>query len=91
MCIQEVQLSTQDRQFGKTSECAHKRSNSQRGIGNLAKLPNLHTRLMMMMMMMMEDEENDEEEDDDNDDKDEDDEDEDDDGGDGDCYDASNS
>ncbi|GFN97651.1 hypothetical protein PoB_002415700 [Plakobranchus ocellatus] len=44
MCTQEVKLSTQDRQFGKTSECAHKRSNSQHGIGNLARLLNVHTR-----------------------------------------------
>ncbi|GFN97672.1 hypothetical protein PoB_002417800 [Plakobranchus ocellatus] len=44
MCTQEVQLSTLDRKFGKTSECAHKRSNSQDGIGNLARLPNMHTK-----------------------------------------------
>ncbi|GFO02098.1 hypothetical protein PoB_002860300, partial [Plakobranchus ocellatus] len=43
MCTQDVQHSTQERQFGKTSECAHKRSNSQHGIGNLARLPNVHT------------------------------------------------
>ncbi|GFO19219.1 hypothetical protein PoB_004572400 [Plakobranchus ocellatus] len=29
MYTQEVQLSTRDRQFGKTSECAHKMSNSR--------------------------------------------------------------
>ncbi|GFO12781.1 hypothetical protein PoB_003928600 [Plakobranchus ocellatus] len=33
MCTQEVQLSTCYRQFGKTSECAHKRSKSQHEIG----------------------------------------------------------
>ncbi|GFN84269.1 hypothetical protein PoB_001077500 [Plakobranchus ocellatus] len=44
MCTQDVQLSTRGKQFGKTSECAHKRSNSQHGIGNLARLPNVHTR-----------------------------------------------
>ncbi|GFN97656.1 hypothetical protein PoB_002416200 [Plakobranchus ocellatus] len=44
MCTQEVQLSTRDRQFRKTSECAHKKSNSQHGIGNLARLPNVCTR-----------------------------------------------
>ncbi|GFN73617.1 hypothetical protein PoB_000012300 [Plakobranchus ocellatus] len=44
MCTQEVQLSTRDRQFGKTSECAHKRSNSRDGTGNLARNPNVHTR-----------------------------------------------
>ncbi|GFO19693.1 hypothetical protein PoB_004619800 [Plakobranchus ocellatus] len=43
MCIQEVQLSRRDNQFGKTSECAYKRSNSQHGIGRLARLPNVHT------------------------------------------------
>ncbi|GFN97646.1 hypothetical protein PoB_002415200 [Plakobranchus ocellatus] len=32
------------RQIGKTSEYKHKRSNSQHGIGELAKLPNVHTR-----------------------------------------------
>ncbi|GFN97662.1 hypothetical protein PoB_002416800 [Plakobranchus ocellatus] len=44
MCTQDVQLSIQERQFFKTSECAHKRSNSQHGIGNLGRLPNVHTR-----------------------------------------------
>ncbi|GFO19221.1 hypothetical protein PoB_004572600 [Plakobranchus ocellatus] len=44
MCTQEVQLSTRDRQFCKTSECAHKMSNSPHGKGNLAKLPTMHTR-----------------------------------------------
>ncbi|GFN97655.1 hypothetical protein PoB_002416100 [Plakobranchus ocellatus] len=44
ICTQEVQLSTWDRKFSKTSECAHKMSNSQHGIGNLARLPNMHTR-----------------------------------------------
>ncbi|GFO19210.1 hypothetical protein PoB_004571500 [Plakobranchus ocellatus] len=44
MCRQDVQLSTRDRQFGRTSECAHKRSNSQDGIGNWARHPNVHTR-----------------------------------------------
>ncbi|GFN84266.1 hypothetical protein PoB_001077200 [Plakobranchus ocellatus] len=44
MCIQEVQVSPRDRQFGKTSECAHKRSNSQHGIVESARLPNMHTR-----------------------------------------------
>ncbi|GFO12793.1 hypothetical protein PoB_003929800 [Plakobranchus ocellatus] len=44
MCTQEVQLSTRDKQFGKTSECAHKRSKSQHDIGNLARHPNVHTR-----------------------------------------------
>ncbi|GFO12782.1 hypothetical protein PoB_003928700 [Plakobranchus ocellatus] len=44
MCTQDVQLSTRDRQFGRTSECAQKRSNSQDGIGNLARHPNVHTR-----------------------------------------------
>ncbi|GFO19689.1 hypothetical protein PoB_004619400 [Plakobranchus ocellatus] len=33
MCTQDVQLSTRGKQFGKTSEYAHKRSNSQYGIG----------------------------------------------------------
>ncbi|GFN97640.1 hypothetical protein PoB_002414600 [Plakobranchus ocellatus] len=42
MCTQDVQLSTQDRQFGKTSECAHKRFNSKHGIGESARLPNVH-------------------------------------------------
>ncbi|GFN97642.1 hypothetical protein PoB_002414800 [Plakobranchus ocellatus] len=44
MCTQELQLSPRDRQYGKTSECEHKRSNSQHGIGESAKLPNVHTR-----------------------------------------------
>ncbi|GFO12790.1 hypothetical protein PoB_003929500 [Plakobranchus ocellatus] len=44
MCTQEVQLPTRDRKFGKTSECAHKMSNSSHGKGNLARLPNMHTR-----------------------------------------------
>ncbi|GFN97671.1 hypothetical protein PoB_002417700 [Plakobranchus ocellatus] len=47
MCTQEVQLSTRDRQerqLGKTSKCAHKRSNSPHGKGNLARLPKVHTR-----------------------------------------------
>ncbi|GFO12794.1 hypothetical protein PoB_003929900 [Plakobranchus ocellatus] len=44
MCTQEVQLSTRDRQFSKTSECTHKRSNSQHGLGESARLPNVHTR-----------------------------------------------
>ncbi|GFN84261.1 hypothetical protein PoB_001076700 [Plakobranchus ocellatus] len=44
ICTQNVQLSTRYRQFGKTSECAHKRSNSQHGTGNLARLPNMHTK-----------------------------------------------
>ncbi|GFN84272.1 hypothetical protein PoB_001077800 [Plakobranchus ocellatus] len=43
-CTQGVQLPTRDRQFGKTSECAHKMSNSPHGKGNLARLPNMHTR-----------------------------------------------
>ncbi|GFO12775.1 hypothetical protein PoB_003928000, partial [Plakobranchus ocellatus] len=43
-CTQEVQLSTRDRQFGRTSECAHKMSNSPHGKGNLASLPTMHTR-----------------------------------------------
>ncbi|GFO19218.1 hypothetical protein PoB_004572300 [Plakobranchus ocellatus] len=43
MCTQEVQLSTRDRQFGKTSEYAHKMSKSPHGVGNLTKLPNVHT------------------------------------------------
>ncbi|GFO12795.1 hypothetical protein PoB_003930000 [Plakobranchus ocellatus] len=45
MCTLEVHLSTRDRQFVKTSEFAHKRSNSQHGIGILARLPNVHTRV----------------------------------------------
>ncbi|GFN84263.1 hypothetical protein PoB_001076900 [Plakobranchus ocellatus] len=44
MCTQEVKLSTRDRQFGETSECSHKSSNSHHWIGNLARLPNVHTR-----------------------------------------------
>ncbi|GFO19216.1 hypothetical protein PoB_004572100 [Plakobranchus ocellatus] len=44
MCTDDVQLSAQERQFCKTSECAHKRSTSQHGIGNLARHPNVHTR-----------------------------------------------
>ncbi|GFO12784.1 hypothetical protein PoB_003928900 [Plakobranchus ocellatus] len=44
MCTQEVQLSRRDRQFGRTSECAHKMSNSPHGKGNLARLPTMHTR-----------------------------------------------
>ncbi|GFN84262.1 hypothetical protein PoB_001076800 [Plakobranchus ocellatus] len=44
MCTQEVQHSTRNRQFGKTSEYEHKRSNSQHGIAESAKLPNVHTR-----------------------------------------------
>ncbi|GFN97673.1 hypothetical protein PoB_002417900 [Plakobranchus ocellatus] len=44
MCTQEVQVSTRDRQFGKTSEYAHKRCNSPLGIGESARLPNAHTR-----------------------------------------------
>ncbi|GFO32082.1 hypothetical protein PoB_005858700 [Plakobranchus ocellatus] len=44
MCTQDVQLSIQERQFSKTSESAHKRSNSQHEIGNLASFPNVHTR-----------------------------------------------
>ncbi|GFN97641.1 hypothetical protein PoB_002414700 [Plakobranchus ocellatus] len=44
ICTQEVQFSTRDRQFGKTSECAYKRSNSQHGITNLVRHPNAHTR-----------------------------------------------
>ncbi|GFN84273.1 hypothetical protein PoB_001077900 [Plakobranchus ocellatus] len=44
MCTQEDQLSTRDRQFGKTSECAHKRSISHHGIVESARLPNVHTR-----------------------------------------------
>ncbi|GFN97660.1 hypothetical protein PoB_002416600 [Plakobranchus ocellatus] len=44
MCTQDVQLSTRGRQVGKTSECAHKRSKAQHVIGNLARLPNVHTR-----------------------------------------------
>ncbi|GFO26370.1 hypothetical protein PoB_005287500 [Plakobranchus ocellatus] len=44
MCTQDVQFSTRGKQFGKTSECAHKRSNSQHLIGNLARHPNVHTR-----------------------------------------------
>ncbi|GFO12788.1 LOW QUALITY PROTEIN: hypothetical protein PoB_003929300 [Plakobranchus ocellatus] len=44
MCTQAVQLSTRDRPFGRTSECAQKGSNSQDGIGNLARHPNVHTR-----------------------------------------------
>ncbi|GFO26371.1 hypothetical protein PoB_005287600 [Plakobranchus ocellatus] len=43
MCTKEVQLNTGLR-FGKTSEYAHKRSNSQHGIGNFARHPNVHTR-----------------------------------------------
>ncbi|GFN84260.1 hypothetical protein PoB_001076600 [Plakobranchus ocellatus] len=43
MCTKEVQLNT-GLTFGKTSECAYKRSNSQHGIGESAKLPNVHTR-----------------------------------------------
>ncbi|GFO19211.1 hypothetical protein PoB_004571600 [Plakobranchus ocellatus] len=44
MCTQEVQLSTRDRKFRKTSECAQKMSNSPHGKGNLARLPTMHTR-----------------------------------------------
>ncbi|GFN97658.1 hypothetical protein PoB_002416400 [Plakobranchus ocellatus] len=44
MCTQDVQLSTQERQFGKTSEYAHDMSNSQDRKGSLARLPNVHTR-----------------------------------------------
>ncbi|GFN97639.1 hypothetical protein PoB_002414500 [Plakobranchus ocellatus] len=44
ICTQEVQFSTRDRQFGKTSECANKSSNSHHEIGNLARLRNVHTR-----------------------------------------------
>ncbi|GFO19692.1 hypothetical protein PoB_004619700 [Plakobranchus ocellatus] len=45
MCTQEVQPSPRDRQFGKTPECAQKRSNSQHGIGNLARNSNVHTKV----------------------------------------------
>ncbi|GFN97645.1 hypothetical protein PoB_002415100 [Plakobranchus ocellatus] len=44
MYTQEVQLSTRDRKLGKTSECEHKMSNFQHGIGNLARVPNMYTR-----------------------------------------------
>ncbi|GFO12783.1 hypothetical protein PoB_003928800 [Plakobranchus ocellatus] len=44
ICTQEVQLSARERQFGKTSEYAHKRSNSQDRISESARLPNVHTR-----------------------------------------------
>ncbi|GFN97649.1 hypothetical protein PoB_002415500 [Plakobranchus ocellatus] len=44
MCTQAVQLSTRERQFGKTSECAYKMSNSPHGKGNSVGLPNMHTR-----------------------------------------------
>ncbi|GFN73616.1 hypothetical protein PoB_000012200 [Plakobranchus ocellatus] len=44
MCTQEVKLSTRDRQFGKTSECAHKMSNSPHGKDNLGRLPTMHTK-----------------------------------------------
>ncbi|GFO12777.1 hypothetical protein PoB_003928200 [Plakobranchus ocellatus] len=43
ICTQEVQLSSRERQFGKTSEYAHMRCNSPHGKGNLAGLPNVHT------------------------------------------------
>ncbi|GFO19224.1 hypothetical protein PoB_004572900 [Plakobranchus ocellatus] len=43
MCTLEVQLSTRNSQFGKTSECAQKMSNSPHGKGNLARLSNVHT------------------------------------------------
>ncbi|GFN86481.1 hypothetical protein PoB_001298700 [Plakobranchus ocellatus] len=44
MCTQEVQLSTRDRQFGRTSECVQKMSNSPHEKGNFARLPSMHTR-----------------------------------------------
>ncbi|GFO12791.1 hypothetical protein PoB_003929600 [Plakobranchus ocellatus] len=44
MCTQDVQLFTRERQFSKTSKYAHKRCNSQHGIGEAARLPNVHTR-----------------------------------------------
>ncbi|GFO12778.1 LOW QUALITY PROTEIN: hypothetical protein PoB_003928300 [Plakobranchus ocellatus] len=44
MCTQEVQLSTPDRQFGKTSECAHKRSNSWQDIRMCTQEVELSTR-----------------------------------------------
>ncbi|GFN97663.1 hypothetical protein PoB_002416900 [Plakobranchus ocellatus] len=44
MCTQDVQLSTRERQFGKTSDYAHKRCNCQHGIGESARHPNVHTR-----------------------------------------------
>ncbi|GFO19223.1 hypothetical protein PoB_004572800 [Plakobranchus ocellatus] len=43
ICTQEVQLSSRERQFGKTSEYAHKMSKSPHGVGNLTRLPNMHT------------------------------------------------
>ncbi|GFO19690.1 hypothetical protein PoB_004619500 [Plakobranchus ocellatus] len=50
MCTQEVQLSISYRQFGKTSEGTHKRSNSQHGIGSWARLQNVHTRCTTLNM-----------------------------------------
>ncbi|GFN97666.1 hypothetical protein PoB_002417200 [Plakobranchus ocellatus] len=44
MFTQNVQLSTRERQFGKTSEYAHKRCNSQHGIESFARLPIVNTR-----------------------------------------------
>ncbi|GFO19212.1 hypothetical protein PoB_004571700, partial [Plakobranchus ocellatus] len=44
MCSQEVKLSGRDRKFGKTSECAHKRFNSQRWMVESARLRNVNTR-----------------------------------------------
>ncbi|GFO19217.1 hypothetical protein PoB_004572200 [Plakobranchus ocellatus] len=41
---QEVQLSARETQFGKASEYAHKRCNSPHGIGESARLPNVHKR-----------------------------------------------
>ncbi|GFO32080.1 hypothetical protein PoB_005858500 [Plakobranchus ocellatus] len=48
MCTQEVKLSGRDRKFGKTSECAHKRFNSQHGIGESATLPNVQTSCQLL-------------------------------------------
>ncbi|GFO12787.1 hypothetical protein PoB_003929200 [Plakobranchus ocellatus] len=48
ICTQEVQLSARERQFGKTSEYAHKRSNSHHKIGESARLPNVHTRCLTL-------------------------------------------
>ncbi|GFN84264.1 hypothetical protein PoB_001077000 [Plakobranchus ocellatus] len=44
MCTQGVELSTRERQLGKTSKYAQKTCNSQHGIGKSARLRNVHTR-----------------------------------------------
>ncbi|GFN73618.1 hypothetical protein PoB_000012400 [Plakobranchus ocellatus] len=44
MCTQDVRISTRYRQLSKTSEYAHKMSNSPHGVSYLSRLPNMHTR-----------------------------------------------